>query len=41
MGRAARSWVHENFTWDRVAEKMYKCYSKLCRIGKLAEDVRI
>jgi glycosyltransferase involved in cell wall biosynthesis len=21
MGRAARSWVHENFTWDKVAER--------------------
>lgn len=30
MGRAARDWVHENFIWDRVAEKMYKCYSDLC-----------
>jgi glycosyltransferase involved in cell wall biosynthesis len=32
MGRAARSWVHENFTWDRVAERMYNCYSHLCEI---------
>ena len=30
MGRAARAWVHENFVWDRVAEKMYECYSGLC-----------
>ena len=30
MGRAARAWVHENFVWDRVAEKMYECYSDLC-----------
>ena len=30
MGRAARTWVHENFVWDRVAEKMYKRYSDLC-----------
>jgi glycosyltransferase involved in cell wall biosynthesis len=30
MGRTARNWVHQNFTWDRVAEKMYKCYSDLC-----------
>jgi glycosyltransferase involved in cell wall biosynthesis len=29
MGRAARSWVHKNFVWDRVAERMYKCYSNL------------
>src|SRR6516165_10613105 len=32
MGRAARSWVHENFIWDRVAERMYKCYLNLCGI---------
>lgn len=37
MGRAARDWVHENFIWDRVAEKMYKCYSDLCGI-QAAED---
>ena len=30
MGRAARSWAHENFVWDRVAERMYRCYSNLC-----------
>ena len=36
MGRAARSWVHENFIWDRVAKKMYRCYSNLCKIGKPA-----
>jgi glycosyltransferase involved in cell wall biosynthesis len=30
MGRAARSWVHENFIWDRIAERMQGCYSKLC-----------
>jgi glycosyltransferase involved in cell wall biosynthesis len=41
MGRVARSWVHENFTWDRVADRMYKCYSDLCGITKPAEDVRI
>jgi glycosyltransferase involved in cell wall biosynthesis len=29
MGRAGRRWVHENFTWDRVAQRMYKCYSNL------------
>jgi glycosyltransferase involved in cell wall biosynthesis len=40
MGRAARGWAHENFIWDRVAEKMYKCYSDLCGISKLAVDVR-
>jgi glycosyltransferase involved in cell wall biosynthesis len=37
MGRAARSWVHANFTWDRVAEKMYKCYSDLCAINQAGE----
>ena len=36
MGRAARNWVHEKFTWDRVAEKMYQCYSDLCGISKPA-----
>ena len=29
MGRTARSWVHEHFIWDRVAERMQDCYSKL------------
>lgn len=32
MGRAARDWVHANFTWDKIAEKMYRCYSNLCRV---------
>jgi glycosyltransferase involved in cell wall biosynthesis len=41
MGRAARAWVHENFIWDKVAEKMYKCYSYLCGCNKPAKDVRI
>jgi glycosyltransferase involved in cell wall biosynthesis len=41
MGRVARSWVHENFTWDRVADRMYKCYSDLCGFTKPAEDDRI
>jgi glycosyltransferase involved in cell wall biosynthesis len=36
MGRAARDRVHKNFTWDRVAENMYKCYSDLCGINKPA-----
>src|SRR5262249_30947057 len=40
MGRTARSWVHQNFTWDKVAEKMYKCYSDLCEARKLAENFR-
>jgi glycosyltransferase involved in cell wall biosynthesis len=30
MGCAARTWVHENFVWDKVTEKMYKRYSDLC-----------
>jgi hypothetical protein len=30
MGSAARNWVHENFIWDRVAERMHWCYSDLC-----------
>jgi glycosyltransferase involved in cell wall biosynthesis len=37
MGRAARSWVHENFIWDRIAERMYSCYSNLCEISKSTE----
>jgi glycosyltransferase involved in cell wall biosynthesis len=41
MGRTARSWVHENFTWDRIAERMYRCFSDLCEINKPAEDVRV
>jgi glycosyltransferase involved in cell wall biosynthesis len=41
MGRAARDRVHRNFTWERVAEKMYKCYSDLCRIIEPALDVGI
>ena len=41
MGRAARDWVHANFTWDKIAEKMYKSYSDLCGINKSAKDARI
>jgi glycosyltransferase involved in cell wall biosynthesis len=37
MGRAARDWVHGNFTWDRIAEKMYRCCSDLCALNKPAE----
>jgi len=29
MGRAARSWVHEKFIWDKIAKKMYRCYANL------------
>jgi glycosyltransferase involved in cell wall biosynthesis len=39
MGRAARSWVLGNFIWDKVAEKMYRCYSDLCGIKKAAKDI--
>jgi glycosyltransferase involved in cell wall biosynthesis len=38
MGRTARSWVHENFTWDRVAESMYRCYSNLCGLSPASPD---
>ena len=41
MGRAARQWVHQNFTWDRVSEKMYECYADLCRLRKPTETVGI
>ena len=37
MGRAARSWVHENFVWDRIAERTYRCYSNLCKLKKATE----
>jgi glycosyltransferase involved in cell wall biosynthesis len=32
MGRAARDMVYENFTWDIVAERMYRRYADLCGI---------
>jgi glycosyltransferase involved in cell wall biosynthesis len=41
MGRAARDRVHANFTWDKIAGNMYKCYSALCGINKSAEGLRI
>jgi glycosyltransferase involved in cell wall biosynthesis len=44
MGRAARDRVHANFSWDKIAENMYKCYSALSGINKSAggsEFVRI
>ena len=41
MGRAAQNWVYENFTWDRVADRMYECYSDLCGIYGRAEDVGV
>jgi glycosyltransferase involved in cell wall biosynthesis len=40
MGRAGRSWVHENFTWEKSAETMYRCYVDLCENGGLRENVR-
>jgi glycosyltransferase involved in cell wall biosynthesis len=39
MGQAARSWVHENFVWDRIAERMHRCYSKLSETQKLTGTV--
>jgi glycosyltransferase involved in cell wall biosynthesis len=41
MGRAARRWVHQNFTWDRVGEKMYECFTDLCRLRTPSETVGI
>jgi glycosyltransferase involved in cell wall biosynthesis len=38
MGRAARDWVHTNFTWDKIAKEMHKCYSDLCGINKPVAD---
>jgi glycosyltransferase involved in cell wall biosynthesis len=37
MGRAARDSVHAKFTWDKIAEEMYKCYVDLCGINKPPE----
>lgn len=39
MGQAARRWVHQNFIWEKVAERMYKCYSDLCGIGNTTADL--
>jgi glycosyltransferase involved in cell wall biosynthesis len=33
MGRAARRWALEQFTWDHVAESMHKRYAALCKRG--------
>jgi glycosyltransferase involved in cell wall biosynthesis len=41
MGRAARDWVHANFTWDKIAESMYKCYSDLCETNNSTRDACI
>jgi glycosyltransferase involved in cell wall biosynthesis len=41
MGRAARDWVFENFTWDIVAEGMYRCYADLCGIKDQRADLGI
>jgi glycosyltransferase involved in cell wall biosynthesis len=38
MGRAARDWVLENFTWDIVAERMYQCYADLCGMKNQGAD---
>ena len=37
MGQTARDWVHGNFIWEKIAEKMYRCYSDLCEVNKPAE----
>jgi hypothetical protein len=41
MGRAARDWVYENFTWDIVAERMYRHYADLCGIKNQRADIGI
>ena len=41
MGRAARQWVHQNFTWNRIGEKMYECYADLCRLREPTETAGI
>jgi glycosyltransferase involved in cell wall biosynthesis len=37
MGRAARDWVYENFTWDIVTERMYRRYADLCGVQHQGE----
>jgi glycosyltransferase involved in cell wall biosynthesis len=39
MGHAARDWVYENFTWDIVAKRMYRCYADLCGIKNQRADI--
>jgi glycosyltransferase involved in cell wall biosynthesis len=39
MGRTARDWVYENFTWDIVAKRMYRCYADLCGIKNQRADI--
>jgi glycosyltransferase involved in cell wall biosynthesis len=41
MGRAARDWVYERFTWEIVAERMYRCYADLCGIKNQQADIGI
>ena len=41
MGRAARSWVLKNFTWGKVAERMYRSYSNLCGLSEPPENVQV
>lgn len=41
MGRAGRRWVHQNFTWGRVGEKMHECFADLCRLREPTETVGI
>jgi glycosyltransferase involved in cell wall biosynthesis len=30
LGRAGRRWAHEQFAWDRIAERMYQRYATVC-----------
>jgi len=39
MGRAGRQRAMEHFTWDRVAEGMYKRYQGLCGMNAQPESV--
>jgi glycosyltransferase involved in cell wall biosynthesis len=41
MGRAARSWVHEKFNWNKLAENMYSSYASLCGTRESNEVVRV
>jgi glycosyltransferase involved in cell wall biosynthesis len=41
MGRAARRWVLENFTWSKVGERMYRCYSNLSGLNEPTENIHV
>jgi glycosyltransferase involved in cell wall biosynthesis len=41
MGRAARDWIYERFTWEIVAERMYRCYADLCGVKNQQADIGI